>query len=176
MKIKGVFILLALIGAVTVQAQTQKIGYTNAEYILSLLPETKSIEQELTSYESQLQNQARAKYQDMQQKAAAFEQRFATATQADQQMMRDSLQRMQTSFQEFQMNAENSLAKKRNQLLQPAVEKIGNAIKAVAEENGYTHVLSAGSPGVDVLLYANEESDITDLVLKKLGINPPAGE
>jgi hypothetical protein len=35
--------------------------------------------------------------------------------------------------------------------------------------------LSAGSPGFDVLLYASEQHDISELVLKKLGIDPPSG-
>ena len=59
-------------------------------------------------------------------------------------------------------------------MLTPAIEKIGKAIQAVAEENGYTHIFSAGSPGIDVLLYADEESDVTKLVLQKLGIDPPS--
>ena len=80
---------------------------------------------------------------------------------------------MQQSLQEFQASAEQSMMKKRNDLLEPAIEKIGNAIKAVAEENAYTHIFSAGSPGFDVLLYAREEDDVTDLVLKKLGVTPP---
>ncbi|MFZ9045544.1 MAG: OmpH family outer membrane protein, partial [Cyclobacteriaceae bacterium] len=81
---------------------------------------------------------------------------------------------LQQSLQEFQVNAEQSMIKKRNDLLEPAVEKIGNAIKEVAEENNYTHVFSAGSPGFDVLLYAREEDDISDLVLTKLGVTPPS--
>ena len=49
------------------------------------------------------------------------------------------------------------------------------ALEAVAEENGFSMVLSAGSPGFDVLLYASEQHDISELVLKKLGIDPPSG-
>ena len=35
--------------------------------------------------------------------------------------------------------------------------------------NSYSMVLSAGSPGFDVLLYANEKHDVSELVLEKLG-------
>ena len=86
------------------------------------------------------------------------------------------LTNLQESLQQFQTDAEQSLVTKRNQLLQPAVEKIGTAIQAVAEENSYSLVLSAGSPGFDVLLYASEKHDVSKLVLEKLGIDPPPGD
>lgn len=175
MKVKGLIVALAIFGFTFANAQTQKIGYTNAEYILSLLPEAKSIEADLTAYEKQLQNQLEAKYKELQAKVADYQANEASYNDLIKADKQNEITGMQQSLQEFQVNAENSLNNKRNQLLSPAIEKIGNAIKAVAEENGYTHVFSSGSPGIDVLLYANEESDVTNLVLKKLGINPPTG-
>ncbi len=175
MKIKviaGLF-LCAFFGSAAI-AQTQKIGYANAEYILSLLPEAKQIESDLKAYETQLQNQLQAKYQDFQQKAAEYQQQAATMIDAVRADKEKELQDMQTQLQQFQQNAETSMLNKRNELLGPAVEKIGKAIKEVAEANGYSHVFSAGSPGVDVLLYANEESNIDKLVLAHLGIDAPA--
>lgn len=174
MKVKGLIVALAFFGFTLANAQTQKIGYTNAEYILSLLPEAKTIEADLTAYEKQLQNQLQAKYKELQAKVSEYQANESTYNDLIKADKQNELNSMQQSLQEFQVNAENSLAKKRNDLLSPAIEKIGNAIQAVAEENGYTHVFSAGAPGVDVLLYANEDSDITNLVLRKLGIDPPA--
>lgn len=84
------------------------------------------------------------------------------------------IQNLQQSIQKFQVDAENSLGNKRNQLLGPVYEKIGNTIKQVSLENGYTHVFSAGSIGVDILLYAREQDDISNLIFAKLGITPPA--
>ncbi len=176
MKIKGLVFGLAILGVFFANSQNVKIGYTNAEYILSLLPEAKTIEKELTSYEKQLQNQLQAKYQELQQKVGEYQANEATYNDIVKADKQNEITSMQQSLQEFQVNAENSMATKRNNLLKPAVEKIGNAIQSVAEENGYSHVFSAGAPGFDVLLYANEESDITDLVLRKLGIDPPAGQ
>ena len=56
MKIKFFISVLALCAVAIGHAQV-KIGYTNAEYILGLLPEAKQIEADLTAYEKQLQNQ-----------------------------------------------------------------------------------------------------------------------
>jgi outer membrane protein len=176
MKVKGLIVALAIFGISFANAQTQKIGYTNAEYILSLLPEAKTIEDDLTAYEKQLQNQMQAKYKELQTKVSEYQANESTYNDLIKADKQNEITAMQQSLQEFQVNAETSLNNKRNQLLSPAIEKIGNAIKNVAEENGYTHIFSAGAPGIDVLLYANEESDVTNLVLKKLGIDPPTGQ
>ena len=46
-------------------------------------------------------------------------------------------------------------------------------INVVSERENYSHVFSAGVPGVDVLLYAKPSDDISSLVLAELGIDPP---
>ncbi|MEP5614359.1 MAG: OmpH family outer membrane protein [Cyclobacteriaceae bacterium] len=151
-----------------------KIGYTNADYILSLMPEAKQIESDLTAYETQLQNQLKSKYDEFQTKAGDYQQNGATMIDAVRADKEAELQRMQGEIQAFEQQAQQSLANKRNQLISPAYEKIGTAIEQVSLENGYTHVFSSGSPGLSVLLYAREEDNISDLILKKLGIDPPA--
>ncbi len=151
-----------------------KIGYTNADYILSLMPEAKQIESDLTAYESQLQNQLKSKYDEFQAKAADYQQNGASMIDAVRLDKEQELQNMQQEIASFEQQAQQSLGNKRNQLVSPAYEKIGTAIEQVAKENGYTHIFSSGSPGFSVLLYAREEDNVSDLVLKKLGIDPPA--
>ena len=174
MKLKFLIGFCALVAVGSLQAQELKIGYTNAEYVLSLLPEAKQIEADLKAYEAQLQNQLQSKYQEFQTKAADYQQNAASMIEAVRADRERELQAMQENIQKFSQEAETSLLQKRNQLLQPAVEKVGKAIKEVSEANGYTHVFSSGAPGLDVLLYAQEQFDISNLVLAKLGINPPA--
>ena len=175
MKIKLLMCVFAISTMGVTVAQELKIGYTNAEYLLGLLPEAKQIEADLRAYETQLQNQLKAKYQDLQTKIGDYQANEASYNELIKADKQRELTSLQESLQQFQTDAEQSLVTKRNQLLQPAVEKIGTAIQAVAEENSYSMVLSAGSPGFDVLLYASEKHDVSELVLEKLGIDPPAG-
>ena len=175
MKIKLVMSLMTILGLFSVQAQDLKIGYASAEYILSLLPEAKQIEADLKAYEGQLQNQMQAKYQEMQNKLAEYQQNESSYNDVIKADKQNELQQMQASLQEFQVNAEQSMNKKRNDLLSPAVEKIGTAIQAVAEENNFSFIFSIGAPGLDVLLYGKEEHNVDNLVLAKLGVTPPSG-
>lgn len=174
MKLKFFIGFFALVMVGSLQAQDLKIGYTNAEYVLSLLPEAKQVEADLKAYESQLQNQLQAKYQEFQTKAADYQQNAASMIEAVRADRERELQGLQEGIQKFQAEAETSLLQKRNQLLEPLVEKVGNAIKDVAEENQFTHVFSSGAAGLDVLLYADEKYNVTNLILAKLGIDPPA--
>lgn len=151
-----------------------KIGYTNADYILSLMPEAKQIESELTTYQTQLKSQIDSKIQEFQTKANDYQQNAAGMIDAVRVDRENELQNMQNEIQQFEQQAQNSLANKRNELIGPAYEKIGTAIEQVAEENGYTHIFSSGTPGFNILLYAREDDDVSNLILKKLGIDPPA--
>ena len=73
----------------------------------------------------------------------------------------------------FQKDADESIKKKQAELLQPAYDKIQNAIDSVADENGYTHVFTSDVGSYPVLLYVRDQDNLTDLVLLKLGIQPP---
>ncbi len=163
--------LLAL-ASFSVQAQSSelKIGYTNVDYILSKLPEAKQIEADLKTHEEQLGNQLQTKMKEFEEKYKTF---MDNQESMDPVILNDKqteLQTLQASIQKFQQEAERSLQQKQVELLEPAYKKIQNTIDEVAKENGYTHVFSNASGGVPVLLYAEEEDDISNLVLAKLGV------
>jgi outer membrane protein len=172
--------LVILLPCQSLHAQTSaiKIGYTNVDYILSLLPEAKEIEAELTAYSKQLESQLGSKYQEFQDKLADYQQK-ASSGEMIPEVMRDKeaeLNTLRQSIEKFQRDADASIQKKQVELLQPAYDKIQKAINEVSEANNYTHVFSSDAGSFAVLLYAREEDNITNLVLTKLGIEPPPTE
>tara|TARA_B110000014_G_scaffold74275_1_gene50691 strand:- start:658 stop:1191 length:534 start_codon:yes stop_codon:yes gene_type:complete len=154
-------------------SQDLKIGYTNVEYILSFLPETKQVQAEVQAYGTQLQNQLQSKITDFQTKADAFQKSAATMTDIIRADKQEELQNLQASIQKFQTEAQTSIQQKEQDLFKPLFEKISNAINEVAINENFTHVFSAGVPGIDVLLYAQPSDDISTLVFKQLGIDAP---
>lgn len=176
MKIKLLFFVMA-IGVMAFDSNAQgalKIGYTNVEYVLSLMPEGKQVDSEYKAYETQLQNQLQSKGQELQTKLQDYQQNAQSMTELVRADKEAELQSLNQRFESFQRDAQQSLQKKQSELYAPLFEKISTAIKAVAAENGYTHIFSTGVPGVDILLHADEEYDVSDLIFKKLGIDPPA--
>lgn len=150
-----------------------KIGYTSVEYVLSQMPESKQIESQLKDYSTQLKNQLDTKYAEYQTKGEAFQKGAATMPDPVRADKQKELQNMQQSIQEFQQSAETSLQQKQQALLKPALDKLQQTIDAVATENGYTYVLNSDGAS-PVLLHGPKEGDISDLVLKKMGITPGA--
>lgn len=170
--------LIALfIAGFSVNAQTAlKIGYTNLDYILQNIPDAKDIEAKLKTESAQYDKLYQEKVTDFQKKLADYEKGAATMAAVIKADKEKELQNLQGAIQEFQQNAQTELQRKQQQLLAPVLEKINKAINDVAKENGYTHVFNTDAgPGTTAILFvAPQESDISDLVFKKLGVTPPA--
>ncbi len=176
MKKLVVFFALAL-GTFTIsQAQTasasSKIGYADVDYIFSQMPEAKKIETELQSTQTQLKNQIDSKVQEFQKKLADYQQNLNTMLDAVRQNTERELTMLQENLQKLQQDAQTTIENKRNQLMEPVYGRVGKAIEDVAKENGYTFVLNQQIGGLDVILYGDENNDVSDLVLKKLGVTP----
>lgn len=169
---KTVSLLIISLGlsiAASAQHKTLKIGHTNIYNVLSQLPDAKRIENEIKTYRTQLENQLQTKYKEYQDKLAAYQKGEALMSEPVKADKQKELQFLQNSIQEFEQNAETSLQKKQQTLLQPVQEQIEKAIKSVADELGYTYVLNSEG---GILLHSPESDDITNLVLKKLGVTP----
>ena len=171
---RTLFLLLFCVFAVGAQAQeTQKIGYADWEYIFSQLPEFKQIDSELKTHGTQLENQLKAKYADYETKVKAYQGMPATTPDAIKADKERELAGLQESIQKFQQDAQTSLQNKQTALMDPVFKKVGKAIEDVAKENGYAFIMAPQvMGGGDILLYSDEKYNVSNLVLKKLGITP----
>lgn len=152
-----------------------KIGYTSVDYVLSQMPESKQIESDLKAYSSQLEAQLKSKISDYQTKAEAYQKGAAAMTEVVRADKEKELTGLQGSIQEFQRSADNSLQQKQQTLLKPALDKLQKTIDAVAAEGGYTYVLNSDGAS-PVLLHGPKEGDISDQILKKMGVTPGAAQ
>jgi len=171
---RTLFLLLFCATVMSAQAQeTQKIGYADWEYIFSQLPEFKQIDNELKTHGTQLENQLKAKYQDYEGKVKAYQNMPATTPDAIKADKERELAGLQESIQKFQQDAQTSLQNKQTALMDPVFKKVGKAIEDVAKENGYAFILAPQvMNGGDILLYSDEKYNVSNLVLKKLGVTP----
>src|SRR5205085_3595999 len=86
----------------------------------------------------------------------------------------EELKRLDDGLRKFQEDAQRSYETKRQQLMDPVFEKVGKAIEDVAKENGYSFIFNPQlMSGGDILLFTDQKFDISELVLKKLGVAPP---
>ncbi|CAM3410545.1 OmpH family outer membrane protein [Aquirufa ecclesiirivi] len=175
MKTKFLLAMGLVFGMAVMPLKAQiKIGFINADYILSQMPEAKQVEEDLKNTQKQYETLYQGKVKDFQDKLAVFEKLPASTADIIKQDREKELQNLQTSIQEFQQNSQSSLQKKQAQLLQPLLKKIEENMHAVANENAYTYVFNydAGMGTAPILLHYPAEASISDLVLKKMGITP----
>lgn len=156
------------------QAQEIKIGYTNVEYIMSLMPEMEQIDADIKDYSNQLGQQLQTKSQDFQRQVQSYQQAAETMTEDARTTKEKELTALQQEIQKFEGDAQTSYQRKLQELLEPVQTKVFNAINAVAAENNYTHVFSDTAGQAPILLYTKDDDNFTDLVIKKLGLTPPA--
>ena len=169
----GVFATVFILQA---EAQVQKIGTANVEYILSNMPETKKIEADLQAYEKQLRTQLESKGAEYQRKLDEYQKgvqsgMMPAAVIADKEK---ELMSMQQSIQEFEKTAQQDLESKSMSMLDPVLAKVQTAIDKVAAANDYTYIISTHVDygGSAIVLYSKnkEANDISNLVLKDMGI------
>ena len=167
-------VVLALVASLSSSANAQelKVGYANMQYILSQMPESKTINSELETFRAQLGNKIQAKYAELQKKVAEAEKNYASLSEIERQDLETELQQDQQRLEKFQQDAETEMQKKQTSLLQPAFKKIIDNIKLVAEEKGLNYVFQDNASGAQVILYASDNDDISDAVLLKMGITP----
>lgn len=165
---------LGLFFATETLAQTApKVGHTNTSYIVTQLPDTKKAQTELETVKTQLEKVIQDKSKTFQEKVERYQTSAASMSEQTRQTTETELQKLRGELEELQAKSEKTFMDKQESLFKPILEKVNKAIKDVAKEQGYTFILNGdtGPVGNPVILYSgSEESDITDLVLKKLGV------
>jgi outer membrane protein len=147
-----------------VKAQN-KIGYVSVDEVLSVMPEIKKVQNELASYDSSIQINYSETLKEYLAKDSSFKADSAKLSPAVRKAKEADLEKLATEINSFQQNYQNMVTERRNQLMQPIVEKAVNTIKEVAKASGYTYVFAK-----DALLVQPEGDDLLPLVKKKLGI------
>jgi outer membrane protein len=160
---------LALTSFTALQAQTLKIGYINADELVSLMPEYEKAAKTLQDFSKPFEDQIRKMETDRENKIKDV-QSNAKMDQSIQEIKINEITALEQQIEEAKYKAQEKVNKKKEELLAPILKKADDAIKSVAKKNGYTYVLDAINSGI---LYAPESDDIRDMVLKEMGIAIP---
>jgi outer membrane protein len=174
MKVKVILSTIAVlcVGFVA-QAQDVKIGYTNVEFIMDLMPEMEQIGADIQDYQTQLQTNIKTKADDFQRQVQTYQQGAQTMTEEARTTKEQELQTIQGTLQKFEQDAQVSYQRKLGELLEPVQTKVINAINTVAADNNYTHIFAETAGQSPVILYTKEQDKFTELVLAKLGLEMP---
>lgn len=168
---KKTFVLtLGMLLLLTVNGVAQKFGYCNSVALLSELAEVKQADSDLKAYQTQLTKKGQEMVKELQDKAAELDRKKeqGTISPKDYETQGAKLKEEETAIGEYEQKVYADLAKRREELYKPILEKVNKAMQDVAKENGYLLVFDTST---QVLLYADESLDVTKLVKIKLGVS-----
>ena len=157
----------------TVNAQ-QKLGHINSIQVLQAMTEFKQmstdIQKQKDSYSKALEGMY-ADYDKKQKDLQALSQDKSTADPILESKIQE-LQDLQKRIQDFEAKVNDDLQKLQQEKLKPINDKYLKAVKEVAVANGYSYILDIVQGGV--AYYPEGQNDVTDLVMKKLGVTAAA--
>jgi len=168
MKLKNLLIAFIAI-AFCSSLQAQKYGHLNSQLIIQSLPEVKSADSELETYSQALI----AKGQDMTKKYEVSYQAYAVKanggemSQVSMQQEEAKLGAQLQEIQKFEVEVQNLINAKKQEVYQPILDKIQVIIDQVGKEKGYTMIFDSSSLG---MIFATESEDLMPLVKEKLGM------
>ncbi len=165
---KTCIMLFVFVSMVTV-AQAQKFGYVNSQALLAEMADVKQARSELETLEKQLRAKGQGMLTELQTKYQEVQKRVAEGALSPKQQEEEAtkLRTEEAKIAQYEQDMIKKIQEKEATLLQPILDKVNTAIKNVAEENGYTFIFDSST---QILLYAQESTDVSSLVKTKLGI------
>jgi outer membrane protein len=164
------------VGAFASNAQAQnapQIGYTDYELIIVQMPEYRALQQTLQEQAQTDQQELAAAEQNIQQKFAEYQEQSGVLSPEARQTREEEIVQLQTELQQDQQRRLQALDRRQNELLQPLLGQLQEAINEVATARGLDLVLSSRVSTEPVILFAGEQStvDVTAEVMSALGIS-----
>jgi outer membrane protein len=163
-------IMVALgLAAGSAGAQT-KIGYIRIDDMVALMPEVQKIDTILQKYQQDsLNEQLSINLAEYQYKDSIINKTDTSKTpKSVLNQMRTELARAAYFINNFQQISQQYIQNKQEELLAPVYTKVYDAIKLVAKEKGYSHVVNK-----DAFLVAPEGDDMLIAVATKLKVKLP---
>lgn len=152
------------------QTSTVKLGHLDVGLLFTSLPDAAEIDSVMKKTSDEYENELKRMQEEIARKTAEYQQNYSQWDETIKTNRAEEIQALQTRVQNYYQNAQQLLQKKQESLNVPVREKIRKAIDDVAKENGFLYILDTQA----ILFKSDSAIDITNLVLKKLGVTPAA--
>ncbi len=167
---KGALLLLLLVCSLAALQAQDKYGHLNSGNLLVMMPEAQAADKELETYRDQLVNDLKKKEEKLQAEALKLQEDYAAGvlSKVKATEKQTALQKKGEELMKENYGINEKVAKKREELLKPIVEKVDVAIKAVGKEGNYKMIFDSSI--FNALLYVQDSDDVMPLVKAKLGL------
>ncbi len=158
--------LVLSIGASNAQEVPVKLGHINSQEILMAMPGRVAAEKEMEALKTKLEASLMDMSKTYEAKVGEYQSLAADTPPSTIEALKNEIIGLESRIQNYQISAEQDLAKKQEDLLQPMLQDVQKAIDEVGAENGFAYIFDIST---GTILYKAGE-DVSVLVKKKLGI------
>jgi len=173
--IKRTIITLILFTGISAALTAQiKIGYMNPQEALSEVPERQEVEQQMNQFINDKRNELEQRTAELQEQFAQYQNNSSSMSAEQRRNEEERLSELDQQLQDFRLNIQQQVERKRAELLDPLLERVDKAIADVAEELKLDFVLNEVTSGQNkIIFYASQEEsqNITQRVIEKLNQN-----
>ncbi len=147
-----------------------KFGHLNTVLLMDSLEEAKMLADQLVQYEALLTKSGEEMIAKYQANFLKYQQELQAGnlTPKQQTELESNLELEQNAIDNYRKSAQESLEKRRQELLKPLLEKINKAIREVALEGQYTTIFDSSKS----MLFVTESLDVFPQVFLKLNPKP----
>ena len=169
-KIGGPLLALLLLVGVP-NAQAQKFGWIDSEFIMAKMPEYAKAQTELNVLSDTWQKEIEAQKKDLDKLYHNYSAEEVVLTEPMKKKRQDEILKKEQdikTYQNKQFGYEGQLFKKRQELNKPVQDKVFEACEKVAKKK--TLAVIFDKSGDLTMLYTNPAHDYTEFVLEELGL------
>lgn len=167
---KKVFLSLVVIGffvAGAAYAETLKVGFVDAQKVLEISKEGKRVRGTMEEYVKSRQKIIDLEEQELKQIEEELTRQGSLLSAEAKKVKQDNFQKKLMEYQKRAADLNKEVQGKKFESLKDFNKKLEEAVKQIAEKEGYTFVLDKNTDG-GVVIYSKEAYDITPRVIEQV--------
>lgn len=160
-----------LAGAAPAGAQQMKIGFVNTQQILAQLPGAQEAQATLQREQQGYRAQLDTLEQRLQAMQDELERQGTTLSEAARQQRQTELQNQFAQYQQRTAQLQQTAQQRQQQLLEPLMRRVSDAIDAVRREGGFSVIVDSQA---NFIVAVDPALDITQRVVDRVRAGAPA--
>lgn len=146
-----------------------KIAYFELDSVEAKYSYYNEVKNSLIAREKQVQNTLNSMQQRFENRLKGAQEKGPTLSQNEQAAIQKELENMQKEYAQKDQSLKEELIMERYKKLQTVNERIQNVAKEIAEEQGYSYVISRYESGENnIIYYRDNKFDITSELIARL--------
>jgi outer membrane protein len=169
---KKILFLVALSSIMALQAEAQKFGYVDMEYITSKMPEYQKAEAEMNQFSEKWAKEIQEKYAEIDRLQRAYMAEEVLLTEELKRKRQNEIKEKELEAREYNnkvFGMDGMMFQKKKELMKPVMERVQRAVEKVCAQRRLEFLFDKSSDFV--MVYTNPRHDYTDYIMEELGID-----